>query len=263
MKAKAPTPATAKKSKVLTPAIIAQLKPGPNGNARRVRDSKGLYIQIAHAPSMANSISRSWIFRYFIRGQSRHVGLGPYPEVSIADARALASQWRAKLKSPDPVDPLIERDKAKAALAAQIEQERKDREHTFGSTAEAWFAKQAKKWTHDGYRRQVWQLVEKWCRPVRLLNEDDVMRVLEPVWNGTEDRKATPETGARLRMYLEDILSFAAAPTRKWRDPSVPNPARWADNLEHVFTAPRQERHPARPGHALRRGPGIRGRASC
>ena len=39
-------------------------------------DGRGLYLQVKRG-------GRSWIFRYMLDGKAHHMGLGPYPTVSL------------------------------------------------------------------------------------------------------------------------------------------------------------------------------------
>jgi integrase len=209
------------KPRALTPAVIANLRPG------RHRDSAGLYLQVRTAKD--GSPTRSWLFRYMIAGQPREAGLGVYPEISIARARDLAGDWRAKIKAPDPIDPLADMREKKAALAKAAAQDAK----TFGVVAEEWLALRKQEWRSRVYRTQVDQLLHSkckaiWDKPVRTIDRDDVLEVLRPVW------EATAKTGANLRMYLEAILAKAKA--AKLRDGE--NPAAWAENMEHEFPSP-------------------------
>jgi hypothetical protein len=48
-------------------------------------DGGGLGLRVS--PSKA----ASWVYRYMLRGKAREMGLGSYPEISLADARALAT----------------------------------------------------------------------------------------------------------------------------------------------------------------------------
>lgn len=214
----------------MTAKAIEHLKAG-DGYSRRYRDSRGLYLQVA--PAKNGGVTRSWIFRFAVGGKARHAGLGPYPEISLAAARELAVEWRKKLQEPDPVDPIAERRQKRLAIAQAIEQERTERTRTFGVVAQAWLKTREKKWTNDVYRRQVDRLLTSkcaaiWSKPVKDVDEDDVRRVLEPVW------KDTPATASRLRMHIEGVLAKAKA--LKWR--AGENPARWKENLEHSFVAP-------------------------
>ncbi len=60
----------------------------------------------------------SWLFRYMIDKNPRTMGLGPYPVVSLADAREQADAARRLLKV-EHKDPIVERDKERAK--AQLE----------------------------------------------------------------------------------------------------------------------------------------------
>jgi hypothetical protein len=43
-------------------------------------DGRGLYLQVKNG-------GKSWVFRYMLNGKSRYMGLGPYPGVTLAEAR--------------------------------------------------------------------------------------------------------------------------------------------------------------------------------
>lgn len=48
-----------------------------------------------------------WVLRVFRNGKRREMGLGPYPDVGLADARKAAAQWRAMAKDDlQPKDPI-------------------------------------------------------------------------------------------------------------------------------------------------------------
>ena len=54
---------------------------------RMLSDGKGLYLRVG--PS-----SKSWVYRYASDGRSHDMGLGPYPEISLAEARERATAQR-------------------------------------------------------------------------------------------------------------------------------------------------------------------------
>src|SRR5438046_5414130 len=61
-------------------------------------DGAGLYLRIG--PTGA----KSWIYRYRSDGRRHDLGLGPYPDISLADARERATaQRRLKLDGHDPL----------------------------------------------------------------------------------------------------------------------------------------------------------------
>jgi Arm DNA-binding domain len=56
-------------------------------------DGGGLWLTV-RSPT-----SRSWLFIYLIDAISRRMGLGPYPEVTLAMARELAAEARGLVKA--------------------------------------------------------------------------------------------------------------------------------------------------------------------
>ncbi|WP_156306604.1 Arm DNA-binding domain-containing protein [Novosphingobium sp. AAP1] len=55
-----------------------------NAPPGRYGDGAGLWL---HKRERARG---KWVLRYFLKGRRREMGLGPWPDVSIADARAAA-----------------------------------------------------------------------------------------------------------------------------------------------------------------------------
>jgi integrase len=198
--------------------------------AKHYRDSKGLYLQVG--PAKDGGVTRCWIFRYMIGGTAHTMGLGPYPEISIAQARKLASEWRARMQGPDAVDPLLERRRQRVVIAATNER----RKRTFALTFEAWFSKESVTWRNDKYRKQVRSLVERhckamWHRPVNDIGDNDVRAAVGPLI------AEHPITGKNLAMYLKQVLDHGSA--HGWRD-RIANPADWKGNLSEIFCGPRQ-----------------------
>ncbi|MEO6248823.1 MAG: Arm DNA-binding domain-containing protein, partial [Sphingomicrobium sp.] len=79
-----------KLANALTPLTVKNAMPG------RHADGGGLQLLVK------DSGSRSWVYRFMLRGKSRDVGLGPAVgsgAVSLADARDLAAALRLKVKA--------------------------------------------------------------------------------------------------------------------------------------------------------------------
>jgi hypothetical protein len=58
----------------------------------RYADGAGLWL---HKRERAHG---KWVLRYFLHGRRRQMGLGRWPDVSIADARAAAADARTTLR---------------------------------------------------------------------------------------------------------------------------------------------------------------------
>ena len=71
----------------------------------------GLHLQVT--PTKA----RSWILRVTVGGKRRDMGLGGYPDVTLAAAREAARAAREVIRKG--VDPILERQQAQRALLAQ------------------------------------------------------------------------------------------------------------------------------------------------
>ncbi|RME85008.1 MAG: DUF4102 domain-containing protein, partial [Zetaproteobacteria bacterium] len=55
----------------------------------RLHDGGGLYFRIRRG---ARGLLRDWVFRFTYAGKRREVRIGPYPEVSLREARARAAE---------------------------------------------------------------------------------------------------------------------------------------------------------------------------
>jgi hypothetical protein len=62
-----------------------------------LHDGGGLYLRVSATGA------KSWVFRFQLDGKRRDMGLGPYPDISLAEARGKASAHRKQ--SPRPAIP--------------------------------------------------------------------------------------------------------------------------------------------------------------
>jgi integrase len=204
-------------------AIKALAEPG------RYVDGDGLHLHV-RSPER-----RAWVFRYSRQGKTRDMGLGAYPEVSLAEARAAASDARALLRAKK--DPL----QARQAEAGP------DRTKTFKEAAADYIAAHGPSWKNPKHAAQWEATLKAHAFPAigdTLVSDIDVaavLRVLKPIW------AATPETASRLRGRIEAILD--AAKGKGWRHGE--NPARWKGNLKGLLPPKgrmaRVEHHPSLP----------------
>jgi integrase len=96
----------------LTVSLVDKLwKEGLPGR-RADSDCPGLYLKIT-APKAA-----SWVLRYQLNGRRSEMGLGSYPALGLAEARATAREQR-KLARVDQIDPLAHRQAERSNLQAQ------------------------------------------------------------------------------------------------------------------------------------------------
>jgi len=149
-------------------------------------------------------------------GKRQEMGMGKYPAVTLAAARAQARDWREAVA--EGRDPLVEK---KAAAA-------NSKRKTFGEVADAFIESIKVDWKnakHDYQWRQT--LGESYCatlrsKPIADIKPDDVFDVLNPIW------LTKGETAARLRGRIERVMDFALATGLH----PGPNPATWRGNLK-------------------------------
>lgn len=181
----------------------------------------GLLLQITA------SGAKSWLLKTVAAGTRRNIGLGPYPAVSLAEARERARETKDKIRNG--IDPVEERKVAKAALAAA-----QRRGLTFAEAMDRCLAAKLDQYKNPKHRQQWRNTLTSYALPklgpmlVQDIAVQDVLRVLEPIWRGKT------ETASRLRGRIEAVISWATVSGHRTGD----NPARWAGNLKELLPAP-------------------------
>lgn len=172
----------------------------------------------------------SWLYRYTMDGRQRFMGIGPYPVVTLADARGKADALRRLIKV-DGKDPIAERDTVRAAARLEAA-----KGITFKECAEQYIKAHRAGWRNEKHAAQWGATLATYAYPVigdlpaQAIDVGLVLKVLEPIW--TEK----PETASRLRGRIGSILDYAKV--RGWRGGE--NPARWRGHLDHLL-APRSK----------------------
>ncbi len=179
-------------------------------------DGAGLYLQVSATGA------KSWIFRYTIRGKSREMGLGPLSLVPLADARERAAICRRQLL--DDIDPIAERDRARAAQHART---------TFEACAQAYIEAHRTSWRNAKHAAQWDATLNTYAASMLPMAVDDidtaaVVGVLTPIWN------TKTETATRVRQRIEAVLDWAAVRGMRTGE----NPARWRGHLAKLLPAP-------------------------
>lgn len=183
-------------------------------------DGRGLYLQIKNG-------GRSWVLRYMKDGKARYMGLGPFPDVTLAKARRKADGCRSLLH--DGIDPLDAR--KKRILAARLSAAKAV---TFKECAERYIEAHTSEWRNAKHAAQWRATLSTYAfpilgpLPVQSIDTGLVMKVLQPIW----DKKT--ETATRLRQRIEAVLDWATAQQYRTGD----NPARWRGHLDQLLANP-------------------------
>jgi len=195
-------------------------------------DGRGLYLRVSA------SGAKSWVWRYSA-GSARpgngprvqhDLGLGPYPDVSLAVARDKAlTLRRQRLAGQDPAA------EKKLSRAAMIE---RGKAATFEEVAEqliqarsaGWKGhKQAEAWRSQ-LRDYAYPVIG--ALPVGDIQLDHVLAILRPHWFAG----GKVITANRARQKIEAVLSWAETHTLR---PPGQNVARWNGYLSNILPAPR------------------------
>ena len=199
----------------------------------------GLLLQV-RPPSVAGApVPRSWILRLRIAGERQVLGLGPYPQVSLAEAREQAR--KLSLEAKGGVNLLTRKRAERSALIAAA-----SRNKTFQQCAESYIEAHASDYTNDKHRKQWVSTLQAYAFPIigKMLVADIEMRhVLDVLLQPTKHRdgrtgklwETKTETAKRLLDRVRTVLDFATV--NQYR--SGTNPAVWKGYLDTQLASPR------------------------
>lgn len=199
-------------------------------------DGAGLYLNVTIGGS------KSWLYRYMLAGKAHWMGLGSYPDVSLAEAREKAAESRKMVRQG--IDPLAEKRQQTSVIRASIA-----KSILFAKAAEQFIDAHKSGWKNAKHIDQWRNTLDTYAYPiigkieVSMIETAHIMRILEKdnFWN------EKTETAHRVRGRIESILDWATV--RQYR--SGENPARWKGHLDKLLPArakvKKTEHHPALP----------------
>ncbi|MBZ9602665.1 tyrosine-type recombinase/integrase [Phyllobacterium chamaecytisi] len=182
-------------------------------------DGGSLYLRVQGS-------SRSWLFIYQNGGKRREMGLGAYPDTSLASAREKAKAARdLRLNGIDPLA-----DKHKIA----------DVVPTFEEVAELWVKANEAHWSAGVAARYRSYLTGHLATlspiAIDIVSTNDVVTALRPTWG-------TP-TSQFARSMIERVIDYATVSGHR---ASTPNIARYRGHIQHLLPQGRASirHHPA------------------
>ncbi len=189
---------------MLTDVQIRKAK--PSEKPYRLPDGGGLHLFITAAGG------KLWRMRYEVAGKEKLLSFGPYPDVTLAEARERRDESRRMLRQG--IDPSMAKKKAKLLQARSAVA-------TFEGIAREWHAQNEKSWTptHAGdvirsLERDVFPTIG--ATPIREIDAAGVLGLLRAI----EARQAI-ETARRLRQRMSAVFVFAIASGRAEADPAA------------------------------------------
>lgn len=201
----------------LTDTAIRKTK--PSDNPFKMTDSSGLYLLIKP------NGSKLWYMKYRIDGKEKKLAFGPYPEISLLQARRLRETARNNIHAG--VDP---------AAVKQTEKQKRKNGQTFSQIAINWHSEH-KRWS-EHYAKTVMRRLEMYVFPDigdRLIEEietEDLLFTLRKV-----ESKGFLEITARLKNYVTDIMHYAMKKKLLKANPAL--------YLDGEFAAPETSHYPA------------------
>lgn len=187
----------------LTDTAIRNAK--PKDKPYKVADSQGLYLLVNPRGS------KLWRVKYRMNGVERKLALGPYPEITLAEARSARDAARRQLAHA--VDPGVA--KRQARIEASIRAS-----NGFATVAEELIEKRGKEGVSPRtLEKQRWLLrllgSEFGRRPVSEITPAELLHELKK-----QERRGRLETAKQVRAFASRVFRYAAATARAERDPA-------------------------------------------
>ncbi|MGI4225900.1 tyrosine-type recombinase/integrase [Klebsiella pneumoniae] len=194
----------------------------------RLADAGGLFLYV---PPSGKKV---WRMRYRFGGKEKTLVIGPYPEISLTEARAKQSE--AKMKMLAGVDPAEQ----KQAIKKKEKEELAD---TFGDIFREWHTHKSKVWS-KGYADEMMSMFTDDILPIigHLKMDDVEPMVLLKVIRLFEDRGAM-ERADKARRRCGEVFSYAIVTGRAKYNPSR--------DLSGAMRGYRKKNYPFLPMHRI------------
>ena len=189
---------------MLTDKNIRSAKPA--AKAYRLADGQGLFVFIPPTGS------KLWRLRYEFQGKEKTLTFGPYPAVSLAEARAERDAAKKVLRKGR--DPAIEK-KLVLAMAGG------DATKTFETVARSWHASRTSTWSEQ-HAKQVLKSLEADAFPA--LGQFQVGDITAPIVLATlrtVEARGAIEQAHRVRQRMSEVFVFAIGSGMAETDPAA------------------------------------------
>nr|WP_314984554.1 tyrosine-type recombinase/integrase [uncultured Pantoea sp.] len=201
----------------------------PKEKSYRLADSAGLFLFI---PPTGKKV---WRLRYRFDGKEKTLVIGPYPEISLTEARARQSE--AKMKLLAGVDPAEQKQSMK-------KKEKEADADTFGDIFKEWYAHKSKVWS-PGYADELHRMFTDDILPIigHMKMEEVEPMVLLKVIRLFEERGAM-ERADKARRRCGEVFRYAIVTGRAKYNP--------APDLVDALRGYRKENYPFLPINRIR-----------
>ena len=237
--------------KIVTPLSDLQVRRITRVGWHAVGGVAGLLLQVRKPEKVDSQMPRSWILRVKVGDQRQPIGLGSYPQVSLAVAREQAA--KLSIEAKQGVNLKAKKIAQRSALIAAAAKNK-----TFQECAAAYMDAHSSDYTNEKHRKQWPATLVTYAYPIigNLLVSEiamrDVRNVLEQ--ETVVDKKTKgklwymkTETAKRLLGRIKTVLDYATV--NEYR--SGTNPAQWTGFLSTQLPSPKKiqkkEHHPSVP----------------
>ncbi|EMC4553992.1 tyrosine-type recombinase/integrase [Cronobacter sakazakii] len=200
----------------------------PADKPYRLADAGGLFLFV---PPSGKKV---WRLRYRFEGKEKTLVIGPYPEISLTEARAKQSE--AKIKLLSCIDPAEQKQAIK-------KKEKEADADSFGDIFREWHAHKSKVWS-KGYADEMMSMFKDDILPIigHLRMEEVEPMVLLKVIRLFEDRGAM-ERADKARRRCGEVFSYAIITGRAKFNPSR--------DLAGAMRGYRKKNYPFLPMHRI------------
>lgn len=174
-------------------------------------DGYGMYLFIK--PNGKPQGAKYWRLDFRINGKYKTLGLGKYPELSLADARLKRNEARQLIAQG--IDPSAQRKAIKAVKA-------KHSVNTFEIIGREWLEKQSSHWSPshaDRNKRRlechIFPLLGS--KPITDITPNELLETLQRI-----EQRGTIETAHRVKSLCDQIFDFAINTLRSTHNPAHP-----------------------------------------
>jgi integrase len=186
--------------------IVAINHAKPKDKTYRLYDEKGLYLEVTKAGG------KLWRLKYRFGGKEKRLAIGPYPEISLKDARAARDSARAQLAAG--TDPSEHKKLMKATALS-------DSANTFEVIAREWHSGQSRIWSpihtknvSDRLSRNVFPYLGN--KAITDITVPELLQVLRRI-----EARGAFETAHRVLGNVSEVFRFAIASGKADRNIAV------------------------------------------
>jgi len=218
-------------AKILTSVEVNRIKT-PGWHA--VGGVAGLLLQIREK-TKGSQLSKSWLLRVRV-GETRHpVGLGPFPQVSLAEARERAKRLVVEAKSG--INLKLKKQTDKSALLSENQKKK-----TFKQCAIEYMEAHCSDYRSEKHRKQWGSTLETYAFPIignLLVNDIRIHHIKKVLEQQSSDRQGNGgsfwetknETAKRTLDRVKSVIDYAI--TSEYRNSA--NPAIWKGHLDRLL----------------------------